>query len=440
MKLSEMYRYMKKFFKMVCKDHPSVPFFLLFGGAARAAGPFLGLYYSSRILDSLMAWNVEQAKGEIVILLLGTFLLGCVDRICQQAINALAFNCTFSVWKRTTQKSYEICFEQFEKTDTLDKIRRARSGTNGSGGVHTQIEESYPFVSSVISVLCSLIFAVQLLVKCYRTPRFLVYTLILIGLFFGLLKALIVIQKKVAEKSLEMNHKNERGNAMAGYLIMQSANVQNGKDIRIYGMAELMGRWYERLIYLCKDCFEEFARWSGLGNGLVALLTQAFAGCVYLYVGASVLTGAISIGNVLLYAGSITRLTSQVNQAVSLYNRLAYRFEYLQLQEDFISSSNMDYDGTLPIEKRDDFEYEFEFKNVSFRYPGTDQDVLKNINLKLNVGTRMAIVGQNGAGKSTLIKLLLRLYDPDKGTRSTPEYFPLFSRTLSCCLFRWIRI
>ena len=176
-----------------------------------------------------------------------------------------------------------------------------------------------------------------------------------------------------------------------------------------------MGSWYEKLIIKCRECFEDFARWSGLGNGLVAFLTHAFSGCVYLYVGAGVFEGAISIGNVLFYAGSITRLTSQVNEAVSLYNRLAYRFEYLNLQEEYIKSSDMDYDGTLPIEKRDDFDYAFEFRNVSFRYPDTDQDVLKNINLKFNVGSRMAIVGQNGAGKSTLIKLLCRLYEPTEG-------------------------
>jgi len=59
--------------------------------------------------------------------------------------------------------------------------------------------------------------------------------------------------------------------------------------------------------------------------------------------------------------------------------------------------------------------YEFEFKNVSFKYPRAEKFALKNLNIKLNAGERLAVVGLNGAGKSTFIKLLLRLYEPTEG-------------------------
>ena len=73
------------------------------------------------------------------------------------------------------------------------------------------------------------------------------------------------------------------------------------------------------------------------------------------------------------------------------------------------------YQGTLPVEKRTDNEYEIEFKNVSFKYPGSENYALKNFNLKFNIGQRMAVVGMNGSGKTTMIKLLCRLYDPTEG-------------------------
>lgn len=76
--------------------------------------------------------------------------------------------------------------------------------------------------------------------------------------------------------------------------------------------------------------------------------------------------------------------------------------------------NNMYY-GTLTTEKRADNEYEIEFHNVSFKYPGTDIYALKNLNLKFNIGQRMAVVGMNGSGKTTMIKLLCRLYDPTDG-------------------------
>ena len=76
----------------------------------------------------------------------------------------------------------------------------------------------------------------------------------------------------------------------------------------------------------------------------------------------------------------------------------------------------MAYDGTLPIEKRDDGQYEFEFHDVSFAYPDCGTQVLNHVSLKFNIGEKMALVGQNGAGKTTLIKLLCRLYEPTEGT------------------------
>ena len=76
----------------------------------------------------------------------------------------------------------------------------------------------------------------------------------------------------------------------------------------------------------------------------------------------------------------------------------------------------MHYDGTLPIEKRDDGDYELEFSHVSFRYPGTEKDVLSDVSLRFKVREKLAVVGRNGAGKTTLIKLLLRLYEPTSGT------------------------
>jgi ATP-binding cassette subfamily B protein len=73
------------------------------------------------------------------------------------------------------------------------------------------------------------------------------------------------------------------------------------------------------------------------------------------------------------------------------------------------------YKGKLPIEKRSDNMYQIEFKNVSFKYPDSENYALKNFSMKLKIGEKLAIVGMNGSGKTTMIKLLCRLYDPTEG-------------------------
>lgn len=96
-------------------------------------------------------------------------------------------------------------------------------------------------------------------------------------------------------------------------------------------------------------------------------------------------------------------------------NSIINNNKYLQLYIDFLNIESENHKGTIPVEKRDDDEYEIEFKNISFKYPGTDTYALKNVSIKLNIGERLAIVGMNGSGKTTFIKLLCRLYDPNEG-------------------------
>lgn len=82
-------------------------------------------------------------------------------------------------------------------------------------------------------------------------------------------------------------------------------------------------------------------------------------------------------------------------------------------------------------------QFEFKFENVSFKYPGHENYVLKNVNLTINDGTKLAVVGVNGAGKTTFIKLIMKLYEPNEGRillngvdikeYNREEYFKLFS-------------
>ncbi len=88
---------------------------------------------------------------------------------------------------------------------------------------------------------------------------------------------------------------------------------------------------------------------------------------------------------------------------------------FLEPCYEFLDIPNKMYQGSLTTEKRSDRQYEVEFKDVSFQYPGTDIWALRHVNMKFKIGSRLAVVGMNGSGKTTFIKLLCRLYDPTEG-------------------------
>lgn len=415
MKISSFFRNLSKFYKMIQKDHPKVLIYVFIGGIAKGIIPFISLFYSSRILDSLLESNIDAALPLIMTLLISTFVLGCIDRACYQTIQVISEISDLTVWKQTTHKAFILEYEEFEKTETMDKIRRAQNGSNSTGGIGAQIENTYSLVYVLTSVIFSVVLTMQLLVKNMDSMSFLTNTLILLLGFVTFVLSSSIIQKKLNEFGNETWRKNEHGNSISSYFFSACLDIKNGKDIRLFAMKDMMLNQMDKINLYVNSIFKDYAFVSAKSNSFIAFMTQILAGCIYIYVGISVLEGVISIGSVVLYAGSITNMTNSVTDLIGYYNDLAFRFEYLANFEEFISSKNMHYDGTLPIEKRDDYEYEFEFKNVSFKYPNTDNYVLKNINLKLNVNKRFAIVGQNGAGKTTLIKLLCRLYEPCEG-------------------------
>ena len=100
---------------------------------------------------------------------------------------------------------------------------------------------------------------------------------------------------------------------------------------------------------------------------------------------------------------------------ISTMGKLRNNSPFLKLIFEFLDIPNNMYQGSLTVEKRRDRDYEVEFRDVSFKYPGSEQYVLRHVNMKFKVGSRLAVVGMNGSGKTTFIKLLCRLYDPTEG-------------------------
>ena len=150
--------------------------------------------------------------------------------------------------------------------------------------------------------------------------------------------------------------------------------------------------------------------------GLQGLLSACVGGIVYLYVAFCAWAGSISTGSVVRYAGAVWQFIQAATDLSASWNRL--HNDRMQMDEylEYLDLKNEMKRGTIPVEKRKDGRFLVEFRNVSFRYPESERYALRNLNVRLNIGECMALVGRNGSGKTTFVKLLCRLYDPTEGT------------------------
>ncbi len=198
------------------------------------------------------------------------------------------------------------------------------------------------------------------------------------------------------------------------YLISLFDDYTSGKEIRINGLfpfleEKLVGIFSE--IYGINRSIRLFTtRHANIESGIAVIQKIG----IYVVLALESIKKGLGIGDFTIYFQAVNQFTDSMNALLKGYLALGKMGLYIDDLESFIALPYMDgMEGKENIEKEK--ELCFEFIHVSFRYPESDVYTLRDINLKIDSGERLSVVGANGAGKSTLIKLLLRLYKPTEG-------------------------
>lgn len=220
------------------------------------------------------------------------------------------------------------------------------------------------------------------------------------------------------------------------YLVTKTESIKLAKDIRIFGLAPWLNGIYtstRRMAEAFAARRERIYAWSCLVD---VVLQFARNGIAYSYLIHRTLTDGLAASEFLLYFTAFTGFSNWVTGLLSEFATLHKESlglsviqEYIHLPEQFR------FEGGVPIPKAES--YELKMENVSFRYPGTEKDIIRNMSLTLHPGEKVAVVGLNGAGKTTLVKLFCGFYDPDEGRVllngmdirefNRQEYYDLFS-------------
>lgn len=192
-------------------------------------------------------------------------------------------------------------------------------------------------------------------------------------------------------------------------------DYRGGKDIRLYGLAPSLTEFD---LGTQMSVWKQEAKMELQCMGLRLLDTLMNYGLqlgVYMLLIAAALGGGISVGSIARYVSCVMLLLTAAEGAATAIQSLLVNNQYLKRYFEYLDIPNPMYQGSLTVAKRDDNEYYIEFRDVSFRYPNTENYALRHVNLKFRVGEKLAVVGMNGSGKTTFIKLLCRMYDPTEG-------------------------
>ncbi len=199
------------------------------------------------------------------------------------------------------------------------------------------------------------------------------------------------------------------------YLRDLGTRKESAKELKVFGLGGYLQNRFLKINDEVIGKNRKLLRRRVIAGSILGLISSIGYYASYAYLVIRALLGHLSIGDLTLLAGALQGTSSQIQLIFSTFTSIADQALFLtDLLQFFAVQPNIRTAGqarSAPHPIREGFE----FREVSFRYPGTERWVLNKLNFRIHPGERIALVGENGQGKTTLVKLISRLYDPTEG-------------------------
>jgi ATP-binding cassette subfamily B protein len=403
-------RNIPRFCRLIWELSPRLTLLNILVRSVQAVLPVSILYVGKEIIDEVVELAKEGTSAEkfwnsdVLIFWIFTglgiaILLNIFTRISSLTDTLLANWVNNETSMKLMLQASSLDLYHFEDPDFYNNLSRARTDTRSRtlliNLILTQIQDFITLIALLAALLVfspSLVFFLILVV----VPTFLTES------FFNK-----KIYKLTRDWTPEMREKN--------YLRLIGTEDRVAKEIKVFGLEKFITNRFIKLAtnyyYASKKILINRALIGSLLN-IVTITTYYGA---YVYVLYQTVAGILTIGMMTFLGGAFQRMQNILQTTANRFSRLAAIGLYL---EDFFYFMDMQLpakEAGTKVEVPDSIQSEIVFENVSFKYFGSEQYAIKNLNFTLKAGESLALVGENGAGKTTFVKLLARLYEPTEG-------------------------
>lgn len=390
--------------------------------------PYMTVWFSAQVIGELSGRRDAQVLfSQVTTLLILEFILGSIKSAVKEWHDGAFWTAYEALNRLYNEKLYSLDFADMDSNKTWDLFAQIQQNAQWScWGLQRAVYTFNSLVKSLFGIVGGVLLTWQLFFL--KVPKEAGMLAVMNHSLFLVLFIIFMISMALLAPSIRTK--------AYGYWSAYSDVARFGN--RAFGFFGFLGYRHERVldvriyrqdIYCRKMMTAKENNSFGVGSQIAKaaegpmgftyvaanIIDQLFTVAIYLFVCLKAWAGAFGVGAVTQYISAVTLLYGNLVQVLGNFGELKINAVYLEMAYEFFDIPNKMYQGSLTTEKRSDCNYEVEFQNVSFKYPGTEEYVLKDVSLKFKVGQKLAIVGENGSGKTTFIKLLCRLYDPDEG-------------------------
>ena len=422
-----MLRLNNRALKLFYKRYPQMILSRLISVVWNSLTPYVSIYLSALVIDELAgSRNVERLQFLVLITLASAAVIALGTALLKKWTEAQSAGMWFKVENILSEKMLDMDYVSLDETHTAELLSTIRQNMNGGGwGLYRVVVAYEELCSSILTILGGISLTVSLFVS--RVPdgagalSALNNPLVVLAVITVMLAVTFiapVLNNKSGSYYAKHADSHNLGNRLFSFFGWLGYYSELAPDVRIYRQDRICGRHnHNKDDTFCSNGLFARLAWGPMGLFAAAgsAVSVIFTGVVYAFVCLKALAGAFGLGSVTQYVASITKVSGGMSSFVSTLGDMRNNAPFLELTFEFLDIPNNMYQGSLTVEKRNDRKYEVEFRNVSFKYPGSENYALRNVNMKFEIGKRLAVVGMNGSGKTTFIKLLCRLYDPTEG-------------------------
>ena len=382
-------------------------FMAVFNGVSPVIAAYIAANLLNRISDVLALASPDFAAVcgillPAMLLQFGyMFFVGLINTVSHMITRTSGEIVTNHVKCKIMNKAKEIDVASFDMPAFYERFENA----NREAGMRPieVLRSTFSIVSTLISVVS---FIAILAVIAWFAP--------LIVVVLALPSAIITFHYR--KKNFQYMRRRSKDRRQMSYYSDMLVNKDMVKELRLFGLSDTFIFNYNRVFAKYFAGIKGLIVGEGVWGILVSLATTAVNCVLFFFIAYTVATGQGEIGDYSLYTGALTSIASSVAALVTTTSSIYEGTLFIDNMIVFMNEKRHivpTLDPPRSITRH--VGHTIEFRHVSFRYPGTERDVLCDVSFVIDPGDTVVLVGLNGAGKTTLLKLLTRLYDPTEG-------------------------
>jgi ATP-binding cassette subfamily B protein len=386
-----------------------------------AVMPFINIWFTSKIIDLLdvgtsmsdLAVYIGLAVGINAVLFFINYFLGDIYFM----FRSLMYN---KELQNISAKLFKAEYQKLESSDFKELIHKHSEAQDRVFSSFVQFSWMMrDFISGAVTLIISVIIIIPLLKigftktgdTYFESPVFL---LTIFGAIAIMAVIILIVATQMNKAWFKAGDEYSRLDRIFYYFLNMFSDYNTGKEIRLYKEQNLIEHTAtDKLLTDGEKLLKKASLHTAKSSSFVAILGALVGFGIYLFIGVKGLYGLFGIGSLVLYCGSFMQIINGIMKMAVTFGKTAEMVPLVNYYFDIVNTKDDMTYGAKELDLSEKFE--IEFKNVSFKYPNMESYALKNINIKINNGEHLAVVGRNGSGKTTFIKLMCRLYDVTDG-------------------------